>query len=123
MIECSTGYRSRTEVTEIIDTVLGPEDNTKTTDRAGLFKTDMYISTIHGGHRSGKTSSFKRCVFLKYTREPGLTTTLSITIESRPLPFYYLHLMQGGGAFGDLAASVTAFGCWDWDFTSVITGV
>lgn len=35
----------------------------------------------------------------------------------------YLHLLQGGGAVGDVAAGDTAFGCRDWNFACVVTGV
>lgn len=31
--------------------------------------------------------------------------------------------MQGGGAVSDVAADATAFGCRDWDFACVVTGV
>ena len=35
----------------------------------------------------------------------------------------YLHLLHGGGAVGDIPSNATAFGCRDWDFACVITGV
>ena len=44
-------------------------------------------------------------------------------VETRPSPLCYLHLLQGGGAVGDVAAHATAFGCRDWDFACVITSL
>jgi hypothetical protein len=48
---------------------------------------------------------------------------LVAAFETRPSPLCYLHLLQGGGAVGDVAADATAFGCRDWDFACVVTGV
>lgn len=45
--------------------ILGPENGSCVVDGVGLFETEMYMSGMHGGHSSGKTSSFKRCLFLK----------------------------------------------------------
>lgn len=42
---------------------------------------------------------------------------------SRPSPLCYLHLLQCRGAVGNVTASATAFGCRDWDYACVITGV
>lgn len=78
---------------------------------------------MHGGHGGGKTSSFKRCLFLKNIGESDVANTLVAAVENRPTPLCYLHLLQGGGAAGDVAANATAFGCRDWDFACVITGV
>ncbi len=44
-------------------------------------------------------------------------------METRPSPLCYFHLLQGGGAVGDVAANATAFGCRDWEFACVVTGV
>jgi adenine phosphoribosyltransferase len=104
-----------------IGTILGPEDNLKTVDSVGLFDTEMYMSGMHGGHGGGKTSSFKRCLFLK--RIGDVANILVAAVETRPSPLCYLHLLQGGGAVGDVAADATAFGCRDWDFACVVTGV
>lgn len=100
---------------------LGPADSCNTVDNVGLFEAEMYISSMHGGHGEGKTSSFKRCLFLKNIG--GITDLLITIMETRPTPFCYLHLLQGGGAIRDVAANATAFGCRDWDFACVITGV
>lgn len=101
---------------------LGLEDNINIVDIAGLFDTEMYISGMHGGH-SGKTSSFKRCLLLKHIGRLNVTVSLKTAIETRPTPLCYLHLLHGGGAIGDVAVDATAFGCRDWDFACVITGV
>ncbi|KAK5168331.1 uncharacterized protein LTR77_006900 [Saxophila tyrrhenica] len=103
--------------------LLGPEASSKTVDGVALFDTEMYMSAMHGGHGGGKTSSFKRCVFLKDIGSAGLTDKLLSAIESRPTPRCYLHLLHGGGAVRDIAPEATAFGCRDWDFACVITGV
>ncbi|KAF2688193.1 phosphoribosyl transferase domain protein [Lentithecium fluviatile CBS 122367] len=103
--------------------VLELEDGFKAVDGVGLFETEMYISGMHGGHGGGKTSSFKRCLFLKGIGKADVADRLVAAIETRPSPLCYLHLLQGGGAVGDVEAEGTAFGCREWDFACVITGV
>jgi adenine phosphoribosyltransferase len=103
--------------------LLGPEDSLKVVDSVGLFDTEMYISGMHGGHGGGKTSSFKRCLFLKNIGVVDLSAILVAAIKTSPSALCYLHLLQGGGAVGDVAADATAFGCRDWDFACVVTGV
>ena len=103
--------------------VWGVEDNVKVVDGVSLFETEMYMSGMHGGHGGGKTSSFKRCLFLTRIGEAKVADRLVAAIETRPSPLCYLHLLQGGGAVSDVAAHATAFGCRDWDFACVITGV
>ncbi|KAJ6178107.1 hypothetical protein N7519_008568 [Penicillium mononematosum] len=104
-------------------TILGPEDNFESVDGVGLFESEMYMSGMHGGHSGSRTSSFKRCLFLKNIGTQEITNTLVTAIEIRPSPLCYLHLLQGGGAVGDVAADENAFGCRDWDFACVVTGV
>jgi len=96
-----------------IGTVLGPEDNFKAVDSVGLFDTEMYMFGLHGGHGGGKTSSFKRCLFLKRIGAVSVADILVAAVETRPSPLCYLHLLQGGGAVSDVAADATAFGCRD----------
>lgn len=107
----------------MMDSVWGPSDGPQIMDGVGLFEAEMYVSRMHGGHGSGKTSSFKRCVFLKHIGQAEVASHLVAAIESRPTPLCYLHLLQGGGAVSDVAADATAFGCRDWDLACVITGV
>ncbi|KAH8786253.1 phosphoribosyl transferase domain protein [Hyaloscypha finlandica] len=121
MFESSTtGLTSETPTPVAI---LGPEDNFKVVDGVGLFETEMYISGMHGGHGGGKTSSFKRCLFLKHIGAVDVADILVAAVETRPSPLCYLHLLQGGGAVREVAADATAFGCRDWDFACVVTGV
>ncbi|OAL42701.1 hypothetical protein IQ07DRAFT_338536 [Pyrenochaeta sp. DS3sAY3a] len=104
--------------------VLGAEaDDFQIVDGLGLFTTDMYVSRMHGGHGGGKTSSFKRCLFLRDIGHQQTAERLVAAVEGRPSPQCYLHLLQGGGAIGDIAADASAFGCRDWHFACVITGV
>ncbi|KAI0850385.1 phosphoribosyl transferase domain protein [Daldinia vernicosa] len=103
--------------------ILGPEDNLKKVDGVGLFETEMYMSGMHGGHGGGKTSSFKRCLFLNDIGEANIFDILVMAIETRPSPLCYLHLLHGGKAVSDIKSDATAFGCRDWDFACVITGV
>ncbi|KAI1814186.1 hypothetical protein GGS20DRAFT_549726 [Poronia punctata] len=91
-------------------------------DGIGLFETEMYMSAMHGGHGGGKTSSFKRCIFIEDIDGP-ISAVLTEAVKSRPSPFCYLHLLHGGGAVGDMAPEATAFGCRDWSYACVITGV
>lgn len=101
----------------------GPEHDVKTVDGTGLFETEMYLSGMHGGHGNGKTSSFKRCLFLKDIARSDVAEYLDRAVRTCPSPFCYLHLLHGGGAVRDIVADATAFGCRDWDFACVITGV
>ncbi|KAK0381115.1 hypothetical protein CLIM01_01472 [Colletotrichum limetticola] len=106
-----------------VATILGPEHNIKIVDSVSLFETEMYMSGMHGGHAGGKTSSFKRCLFLKDIGSAMVANALASAVRTRPSPLSYLHLLQGGGAIRDVPVSATAFGCRDWDFACVITGV
>ncbi|KAH7068544.1 phosphoribosyl transferase domain protein [Paraphoma chrysanthemicola] len=122
--ECSTA-KSTSEISTTIPegVLLGSQDEVRIVDDIGLFEADMYMSGMHGGHGGGKTSSFKRCVFLKYIGEAEIRGRLVVAIENRPSNLCYLHLLQGGGAIGDIEGRATAFGCRDWHFACVITGV
>lgn len=122
MFESSTTGLDSTTPTPM-DAVWGPGDDVKAVDGVGLFKADLYMSGMHGGHGGGKTSSFKRCLFLKRIGEADVADRLVAAVDTRPSPLCYLHLLQGGAAVGDVAAEATAFGCRDWDFACVITGV
>jgi adenine phosphoribosyltransferase len=102
---------------------LGPAASIQTVDCVGLFDCEMYISRMHGGHGSGKTSSFKRCVFLKNIGKKNIADILVEAIKACPSPLCYLHLLHGGGAIRDVTIGATAFGSRDWDYACVITGV
>lgn len=91
-------------------------------DGVGLFEADMYIS-MHGGHAGGKTSSFKRCLFLHDIGSFVLTDFLTAAMKTRPSPNCYFHLLQGGGAIKDGSNETSTFGYRDWDYACVITGV
>ncbi|MCJ1409906.1 hypothetical protein MMC19_003990 [Ptychographa xylographoides] len=124
MFESSTTRLTCTESMPMpVGAIWGPEDDFKAVDGVGLFETEMYVSRMHGGHGGGKTSSFKRCLFFKRIGDANVADRLVTAIETRPSPFCYLHLLQGGGAISTVAANATAFGCRDWDFACVITGV
>ena len=122
VIEFST-TATFTSTPEWLDAILGQEDSLENVDGVGLFETEMYVSEMHGGHGGGKTSSFKRCLFLKNIGDTEIANCLITAIDTRPSPLCYLHLLHGGGAIGDLAVDATAFGCRDWDFACVIAGV
>lgn len=111
------------KASSVLESTWGPGDDIKVTDGVGLFDVEMHVSGIHGGHGGGKTSSFKRCIFLNRIGEAAIVTQLVAAIESRPTQLCYLHLVQGGGAVSDVAADATAFGCRDWESACVITGV
>lgn len=111
------------ETPTILSILFGPPNSLKTVDSVGLFDTEMYMSGMHGGHGGGKTSSFKRCLFLNRIGAANVAGILVAAVETRPSPLCYLHLLHGGGAITDMAADATAFGCRDWEFACVITGV
>lgn len=93
-------------------------------DRSSVFETGFYMNyDTPGGHGDGKTSSFKRCVFIKGIGASDIVDRFLAAFENAPTPSCYLHLMHGGGAISDVAAKSTAFGCRDWDFACVITGI
>jgi len=121
----TTGHTSETPVPTPtpVGLNLGPASNFKAVDGVGLFEAELYMSGMHGGHGGSKTSSFKRCLFLKRIGESNITDILVTAIETRPTELCYLHLLQGGGAVRDVAVNATAFGCRDWDFACVVTGV
>ncbi|KAM0321089.1 hypothetical protein ACHAPQ_009717 [Fusarium lateritium] len=126
LLRCSTdevAFEALQAVTPLMRAVLGREKSAKNVDGVRLFDTEMYISGMHGGHGGGKTSSFKRCVFLKNIEMTDAITVLIASIQNRPSPLCYFHLLHGGGAVSDIAPDATAFGCRDWDFACVITGV
>jgi phosphomevalonate kinase len=108
---------------EQLNAVWGNSTASKSMSGVGLFDAELYVSGMHGGHAGGKTSSFKRCMFLRNLTEGDLLDHLLQAINTLPFPFCYLHLLHGGGAIQDIAPGATAFGCRDWDFACVITGV
>jgi adenine phosphoribosyltransferase/phosphomevalonate kinase len=126
MFEASTAEASeRTHPPELanVAAMFGPPASSQILDAVGVFDAEMYMSGMHGGHGGGKTSSFKRCLFLKHVGEANMAGLLMTALQTRPTPLCYLHLLHGGGAVGDVAADATAFGCRDWDFACVVTGV
>ncbi|KAJ5214786.1 phosphoribosyl transferase domain protein [Penicillium chermesinum] len=107
-------------VSAAMEATLGAANTHRTVDSLGLFDVDMYMHGMHGGHGKGKTSSFKRCVFLRNMANPA--TTLVKAIETRPTPMCYLHLLQGGEA-AQRVATPSAFSCRNWDYACVVTGI
>ncbi|KAM7192173.1 hypothetical protein V8F33_008447 [Rhypophila sp. PSN 637] len=107
--------------------VLGLAAETRVVDCNGLFETDMYMSGMQYRYGGGKTSSFKRCVFLKDIGSADTTLQAMVNaMNMRPTPLCYLHLLHGGGSEGvvhNVRSDATAFGCRDWDFACVVTGV
>ncbi|KAG7425015.1 hypothetical protein Forpi1262_v013864 [Fusarium oxysporum f. sp. raphani] len=95
----------------------------ETVDAIELFDKVMYISKMHGGHGGGKTSAFKRCVFLKDMANTGAIKVLIPATKDGPTPYCYFNLAHGGKAVRNTAPEDTAFGCIDWDFACVVTGV
>ncbi len=112
-----------TSTPSAMTTLLGPEYSSKYVDAIGLYYTEMYMSTIHGGHGGGKTSSFKRCIFFDGIEELDVADMLIAAVENRPSPLCHLHMLHGGGASSEVSADATAFGCRNWTFACVITGV
>ncbi|RDW65812.1 uncharacterized protein DSM5745_09551 [Aspergillus mulundensis] len=121
--ECSIPGTVLTPTTAPEFRCLGPENDSKAVDGPGLFESEMYISSMHGGHSGGKTSSFKRCVFLKHIADPSIASILTAAVDAAPSKLSYVHLLQGGEAVRDAAPDAAAFSCRDWDFACVITGV
>ncbi|KAI0601424.1 phosphoribosyl transferase domain protein [Biscogniauxia sp. FL1348] len=119
----TTGLTCEIPASASMISIFGSEYSFKAVDGVGLFETEMYMSGMHGGHAGGKTSSFKRCLFLKNIATVDTAVLLVTAVKTRPSPLCYLHLLQGGGAIGDIAVDASAFGCRNWDYACVITGV
>ncbi|KAF7193447.1 Adenine phosphoribosyltransferase [Pseudocercospora fuligena] len=115
--------QSTSPLTITLRQMLGHEGSAAIANAFELFDKEMYISGMHGGHGGGKTSSFKRCVFFRKIESTKILDMLSAAMDARPTPMCYLHLLQGGGAIADTKPDATAFGCRDWDYACVITGV
>ncbi|EEU41190.1 uncharacterized protein NECHADRAFT_46300 [Fusarium vanettenii 77-13-4] len=109
--------------TPVFGALFGPEIDSKLVNGVELFDNEMYMSKMHGGHGGGKTSSFKRCIFLKGVGDVKTADILVDVVKNRPSPLCYLHLLHGGEAVSDVAETATAFGCRDWMFVCVITAV
>ncbi|KAL5335428.1 hypothetical protein BJX70DRAFT_390708 [Aspergillus crustosus] len=114
---------NNTFVSRVEAKYLGRESKVQVMDYVGLFEAEMYMSGMHGGHAGGKTSSFKRCVFLNRIGDPDVAGVLAKAVETSPTALCYLHLLQGSGAVGDVPPDATAFGCWNWEYVCVMTGV
>ncbi|KAK4135794.1 hypothetical protein BT67DRAFT_461453 [Trichocladium antarcticum] len=123
IFESTTANGSETPMPTRVSEILGQPASSEVVDSVGVFDSEMYMSGLHGGHGGGKTSSFKRCLFLKDIGQARIADALMQAVEARPTPLCYLHLLHGGGAVNDVPADDTAFGCRDWDFACVITGV
>ncbi|KAH7174664.1 uncharacterized protein B0J16DRAFT_375471 [Fusarium flagelliforme] len=108
---------------ERLSPALGQPEDTRLVNAVELFDTEMYVSGMHGGHGGGKTNSFKRCVFVKNIEKNNIIDILTTALNGRPSSMCYFHLLQGAGEVEALASDATAFGCRDWDYACVITGV
>ncbi|KAF5550895.1 phosphoribosyl transferase domain-containing protein [Fusarium napiforme] len=95
----------------------------KTIDAIELFDKEVYVSKMHQGHGGGKTSALKRCVFLKDIANPRTMKVLISATRDAPTPYCYLNLVHGGKAVRHVAPEDSAFGCRDWDFACIVTGV
>ncbi|UPK94250.1 hypothetical protein LCI18_005185 [Fusarium solani-melongenae] len=109
--------------TPVFGALFGPEIDSKLMNGVELFDNEMYMSKMHGGHGGGKTSSFKRCIFLKSVGDVKTADILVDAVKNHPSPLCYLHLLHGGEAVSDVAETATAFGCRDWTFACVVTAI
>lgn len=66
--------------------ILGKEDSCESVDIVTLFETEMYLSRMHDGH--GKTSSFKRCMFLKRIWTANVANILITAVEDLSSPLW-----------------------------------
>ncbi|RBA22265.1 hypothetical protein FPRO05_00612 [Fusarium proliferatum] len=98
-------------------------DRYVTIDAVELFDKEMYVSKMHAGHGGSKTSAFKRCVFLKDIANPDTMKVLISATRDGPTPYCYLNLVRGGKAVRHVVPEGTAFGCRDWDFACIVTGI
>ncbi|KAK4231870.1 hypothetical protein QBC38DRAFT_406514 [Podospora fimiseda] len=112
---------AQSDAASLVLNSLGPENDVKIMDSVQLFEADMYMTAMHGGHGGSKTSTFKRCIFLKNLHQ--ISHYLTAAMDNRPTPLCYLHLLHGRGAIQDVPYADTAFGTRDWEFACVITGV
>ncbi|KAH1968618.1 hypothetical protein KXV80_001828 [Aspergillus fumigatus] len=75
LFECFTpadGLEPLSRLSLPMGAVVGSEHSSKTMDGVEVFDADMYMSGMYGGHSGSKTSSFKRCLFLKTSERETL---------------------------------------------------
>lgn len=88
-----------------------------------IFQAEKAIRLLHYSMCGNKTSSFKRCVFLRHVK-PGLAGILLSAMNSSPSAFCRIHLHHyGSEAIQGVAVDATAFGCRDLAFACVVHGM
>lgn len=115
--------RAKTAISWPLNKNLEAGSSWQNKDAIELFNADLYMTGINGRHESGKTFSFKRCVFLQTIGDESRAFLLVRAMESRPSNLCYLHLVHGGGAANATSPTDTSFGCRDWAYACVITAV
>lgn len=106
-----------------LDAILGLRHSDAVRHGLGLVDDEKYRPTMPGDHSGGNTSSFKRCLFLYSFEDRDIVDSLLTAFTTRPSPLCYLHLVRADGTIGDVMADATAFGCRDWCYACVVTGV
>ena len=116
--------KPETKVSETARVVFGRENSFDVVNGLELYEKEKeYMAEMYPRHGGGKNHSFKRCVLMKNLGSSPHVNALTRAIESSPSDLCYIQIVQGGGAANELGASETAFGCREWDFACVITGV
>ncbi|KAJ6008208.1 Adenine phosphoribosyltransferase [Penicillium herquei] len=88
-----------------------------------LFEIEKHMADLQKRQVLGKLSAFKRCVFLSKEKALRLAKYLVDAFLSRKTGISYIHILHCGGEVRSMPSSKTAFGCREWEYACVITGV
>ncbi|CAI6336791.1 unnamed protein product [Periconia digitata] len=116
-------HASSQDVVNTMRDIFGDEKSITDQTEENLLRSATFMSTFHDGHDGGKKSAFKRSVFLNSIGSEPLITHLTEAVEAAPNDLCYIELVLGGGQISRVAPSATAFGCRNWEFACVVTGI
>ncbi|KAJ5720724.1 uncharacterized protein N7483_008658 [Penicillium malachiteum] len=92
-------------------------------DGVGLFEIEKHMAELQNDQAPGKISAFKRCIFLSKEKAFHFARYLIDAFLDRATELSYIHLLHCGGQVCSIPSDITAFGCREWEYACVITGV
>ncbi|KAJ5703552.1 hypothetical protein N7493_011477 [Penicillium malachiteum] len=92
-------------------------------DGVQLFEFDKHMAEEQETQAPGKISAFKRCVFLSKQKTLQFAGYLIDAYRNRGTDLSYIHILHCGGEVCSIPSGDTAFGCREWEYALVITGV
>ncbi|KAJ5627334.1 hypothetical protein N7528_004761 [Penicillium herquei] len=88
-----------------------------------LFEYEKHMAEEQESQAPGKISAFKRCVFLSKQKALHFAEYLVDAFRTRGTDLSYIHILHCGGEVCSIPSGDTAFGCREWEYAIVITGV